>query len=159
MEYYKKIRKYVGKEPLLLPGAVVIIVNDHNEILLQQRPESLWGLPGGLMDLGESMEETAIREVREETGLNVENLSLLQLFSGKEFFVEAKNGDQFYAITAVYLTKDYSGQLTTISEETLSAKFFPIDNLPDGLIANYQKYIEPFKQMLRANNKKTKTLF
>lgn len=149
MEYYKKIREYVGKEPLLLPGAVVVIVNDRNEILLQQRPESLWGLPGGLMDLGESMEEVAKREVREETGLVVENLSFVQLFSGKEFFVRTKNGDQFYAITAVYMTNDYSGELTTNSEETLSAQFFPIEQLPSGLIENYQKYIEPVKQLLK----------
>lgn len=47
------------------------------------------------------------------------------------------------------MTNDYSGKLTTNSEETLSAQFFPIEQLPSGLIENYQKYIEPVKQLLK----------
>lgn len=53
MEYYKELRKYVGHRPIILPGSVVIIVNDIGEILLQERNDGSWGLPGGLMNLGE----------------------------------------------------------------------------------------------------------
>ncbi|MDX5475211.1 MAG: NUDIX domain-containing protein, partial [Bacillaceae bacterium] len=61
MEYYKYLRQYVGKRPIILPGSVVIIINEKNEVLLQKRHDSTWGLPGGLMDLGESFEEVAKR--------------------------------------------------------------------------------------------------
>ncbi|WP_241773238.1 hypothetical protein [Bacillus sp. LL01] len=47
MEYYKYLRQYVGHRPVILPGSVVIIVNDQNEILLQKRLNGKWGLPGG----------------------------------------------------------------------------------------------------------------
>ena len=50
MEYYKELRRFVGHRPLILPGAVVIIINGNGEILLQERENNFWGLPGGLMD-------------------------------------------------------------------------------------------------------------
>ncbi|WP_202409876.1 NUDIX domain-containing protein [Halobacillus litoralis] len=62
MDYVKELRKDVGTKPLILPGAVVIIENDQQEILLQHRKDGGWGLPGGLMELGESLEDTARRE-------------------------------------------------------------------------------------------------
>lgn len=68
MNYVKDLRELVGNRPLILPGAVAIILNDQNEVLLQHRIDGGWGLPGGLMELGESLEETARREVKEETG-------------------------------------------------------------------------------------------
>ena len=79
MEYFKYLRQYVGHKPIILPGSVVIILNGQNEILLQKRNDGYWGLPGGLMDLGESFEEVAKREVFEETGLVVEDLELLKV--------------------------------------------------------------------------------
>ncbi|MFJ7407744.1 MULTISPECIES: hypothetical protein [unclassified Lysinibacillus] len=50
MEYFKYLRHYVGHKPIILPGSVVIILNDKNELLLQKN-DGTWGLPGGLMDL------------------------------------------------------------------------------------------------------------
>lgn len=76
MEYYKYLRQYVGHQPIILPGSVVIILNEQKEVLLQKRHDGTWGLPGGLMDLGESFEEVAKREVFEETGLVVEKFNI-----------------------------------------------------------------------------------
>ncbi len=54
MGYIEDIRKLVGHRPLILVGAVVVMVDEHGRILLQQRkfPKGSWGLPGGLMELG-----------------------------------------------------------------------------------------------------------
>ncbi|WP_347342956.1 NUDIX domain-containing protein [Lysinibacillus pakistanensis] len=68
----KFLRQYVGHQPIILPGSAVIILNNANEVLLQKRYEGGWGLPGGLMELGESLEDTAKREVFEETGLTMQ---------------------------------------------------------------------------------------
>lgn len=67
--YVKDIRAMIGHRPLLLAGSNVIILDERGDILLQQRLNGHWGLPGGLLELGESLEETARREVLEETGL------------------------------------------------------------------------------------------
>lgn len=85
-EYYKELRKYVGQRPLLLPGATVIVENAEGEILLQARHDDTWGLPGGLMEPGESFEET---------GLTLGTMTLIEVFSGKAYYRKLRNGDEF----------------------------------------------------------------
>lgn len=142
MEYYKFLRQYVGTKPLILPGAVVIIANDKGEVLLQKRPEGRWGLPGGLMELGESFEEVAIREVKEEIGLEIQNLKLLHVFSGKEFYTKAPNGDEFYSVTAVFYTDEVKGNIDLKSAETLDIQYFKYDNLPENMIGSHKMFVE-----------------
>lgn len=142
MEYYKFLRQYVGTKPLILPGAVVIIANDKGEVLLQKRPEGRWGLPGGLMELGESFEEVAIREVKEEIGLEIQNLKLLHVFSGKEFYTKAPNGDEFYSVTAVFYTDEVKGNIDLKSTETLDIQYFKYDNLPENMIGSHKMFVE-----------------
>lgn len=144
MEYFKYLRQYVGPRPVILPGSVVIIVNEQNEILLQKRLNGNWGLPGGLMDLGESFEEVAKREVFEETGLAVENLRLLNVYSGSKYYLKVSNGDELYSATAVYYTKDVSGDLKIDYNESKDMKYFTVDNLPSKLNANDKGFIEEY---------------
>jgi len=68
-EYIKEIRKFIGTRPLILVGATVVVLNKNKQILLQLRADTKeWGLPGGAMELAESLEQTAERELFEETG-------------------------------------------------------------------------------------------
>lgn len=141
MEYYKELRKYVGHRPLILPGSVVIIQNQKNEVLLQERQQGVFGLPGGLMDLGESFEETAIREIFEETNLTVSNLELKHVFSGKEFYYKVDNGDEFYSVTAVYKTKSYVGLPQANLSESIGIDFYSLDSMPKGLLPSSKKFL------------------
>lgn len=142
MEYYKKLRQYVGHEPLILPGSVVLIVNENKEVLLQERAPGIYGLPGGLMELGESLEDTARREVYEETGLHVKDLQLCNVYSGPDYYIENPNGDTFYSVTTVYKTNHYEGILNPDGTESISLQFFPPHNLPKGIVASYRTFIE-----------------
>jgi 8-oxo-dGTP pyrophosphatase MutT (NUDIX family) len=145
MEYYKYLRQYVGHRPIILPGSVVIIFNEQNEVLLQKRHDGYWGLPGGLMDLGESFEEVAKREVFEETGLVVENLKLLNVFSGSEYYLKVPNGDELYSVTAVYYTRDVSGDMKIDYSESEKMQYFSINNLPNQLTDEYRGFIEQYR--------------
>jgi 8-oxo-dGTP pyrophosphatase MutT (NUDIX family) len=144
MEYYKYLRQYVGHRPIILPGSVVIILNEQNEVLLQKRHDGYWGLPGGLMDLGESFEEVAKREVFEETGLVVENLKLINVFSGSEYFLKVSNGDELYSVTAVYYTSDVSGDLKIDYSESENMQYFSVNNLPNELTDEYRGFIDQY---------------
>lgn len=144
MEYYKYLRQYVGHRPIILPGAVVIILNDQKEVLLQKRRDGDWGLPGGLMDLGESFEEVAKREVYEETGLTVNHLKLLDIFSGSDYYLKVDNGDELYSVTAVYYTGDVTGKMNIDYSESETMTYFSLNELPEGLTDEYRGFIERY---------------
>ncbi|MCH1624856.1 NUDIX hydrolase [Ferdinandcohnia quinoae] len=134
MGYIENLRKIVGNQPLILVGVAVAVINDKDQILLQKRSDGVWGVPGGFMELGESTEEAGRREVFEETGIEVGNLDLVGVFSGKQHHVTLPNGDEFYPVTIAYVTKDIKNDTIKIdSKETLEAKFFKVNELPEGL--------------------------
>ncbi|GAB0166662.1 NUDIX hydrolase [Lysinibacillus sp. CTST325] len=137
----KFLRQYVGHQPIILPGSVVLILNNANEVLLQKRYDGGWGLPGGLMELGESLEDTAKREVLEETGLVIEDLKLLGVFSGPDYYLKVSNGDELYSVTAVYYTRNVKGDLVIDYKESETMQYFSLLKLPDGLDC---RYIEPY---------------
>ncbi|MFC4617588.1 NUDIX hydrolase [Camelliibacillus cellulosilyticus] len=145
MDYVSELRQLVGHRPLILPGSVVIILNHKGEVLLQQRTDGSWGLPGGLMELGESLEETARREVYEETGLELGELTLLDVLSGSDYYLKVANGDELYSVTAVYVTKEVKGELTTISSETLDLRYFDLEDLPKQMAHAYKRHLNVYK--------------
>lgn len=144
MEYFQYLRQYVGHKPIILPGSVVILLNSQNEVLLQKRYNGNWGLPGGLMDLGESFEEVATREIFEETGLVIDTLKLLNVYSGSKYYLKVPNGDELYSATAVYHTKDFSGDIRIDYSESVELKYFKMDSLPIELTHTDKGFIEDF---------------
>ncbi|WP_093134764.1 NUDIX hydrolase [Salinibacillus kushneri] len=148
MDYVKDLRRLVGHRPLILTGSVVLILNENNELLLQQRIDGGWGLPGGLMELGESLENTARREVKEETGLNIDRLELLGVFSGPDYYFKVSNGDELYSVTAVFLTNEVQGAIEMDKEESIDVKYFNLHELPENLTEEYRSYIDPYVNQL-----------
>ena len=143
MGYIEELREVVGSRPLNLAGVAVAVFNEQGQILLQQRQNDIWGVPGGFVELGESTEEAGRREVLEETGIEIGTLQLISVFSGKEFFVKLPNGDEFYPITIAYLCKDIKGGLLKADGiESLSVQFFDFDKLPENISPFIQKLIE-----------------
>ena len=80
--YIKNLRNKVGHDELILNYAGCIILDDKNRLLLQKRSDcEKWGFLGGMVELGESVEEAAIREIKEESGLDVKINSLFGVYS------------------------------------------------------------------------------
>ena len=134
---------------LLQDGAAAIIVNENGQILLQSRADNdKWGLPGGCQELGERFEETIIREIKEETNLDVieDDLELIDVVSGYSRKNAYPNGDVVINNTVLYCVKKYSGELKW-DEESKTMKFFDLDNLP--INQNDSDLIEIYKNTLK----------
>ena len=101
-DYIRTMRKMIGHAPLVMTACGVLIENPNGELLLQRRKDNgLWGLPGGAMEPGETFEEAARREVREETGLLVGELKLVGIYSGPDQILTIPMGT-FAAIRGLY---------------------------------------------------------
>ena len=127
--YIKWLRSKVGHEKIILIFAGGCIFNDKGEVLLQKRADSnQWGFPGGAVELGETPQMAAIREVKEETGLDVEVGDLIGIYT--EFNMEYPNGDKAQSICIAYELKMVRGHLSCDKDETLELKYFPLDDTP-----------------------------
>ena len=136
---------------LLQDGAAAIIVNEQGQILLQSRADrDKWGLPGGCQELGERFQDTIIREVKEETNLDIqeEDLELIGIVSGKSRTNQYPNGDVVINNTVLYCIKNYSGTLKW-DQESKEMKFFDLEQLPKN--QNDPDLIEIYKQYLTSN--------
>jgi ADP-ribose pyrophosphatase YjhB (NUDIX family) len=150
MGYIEDLRKIIGTRPLILVGSVVGVIDHDGKILLQKRPEGVWGLPGGLLELKESAEEAGRREVLEETGVEIGQLQLVDVFSGELYYRKLDNGDEFYPVTIAYISKDIKNSSIKIDgKETMDAGFFPLDELPEQTSPLVRKMIQKFYSMLK----------
>ncbi|WP_416825988.1 NUDIX hydrolase [Ectobacillus polymachus] len=134
MGYIMDLREKLGSRPIIMTAACVIILDEEGRLLLQHRTDNdCWGLPGGATELGERLEETAKRELFEETGLIADSLQLFDVFSGPELYHQYPNGDEVYVVAAAYFCHQYHGVMQADEEETKELEFFFLDELPDQL--------------------------
>lgn len=132
MSYVGNIRKLIGKEPLILTGGRAILENAEGEILFHKRTDftEMWSLPGGSSEIGESIEATIVREVKEETGLTMIDFQPIGFSSNPAFeFFEYPNGDKVQLFAMVFYCKKWKGQLR-VSNESPKLDFFPNGKFP-----------------------------
>ena len=145
MEYIQRLRQYIGHAPILMVGAAILLLDGQNRLLLMKRSDSgRWGVPGGATEPGEAVENAARREILEETGLEVGDMSLFGIFSGPELFYKYPNGDEVYNVTIVYLSRNVDGDIH-LNDEHTQWNWFTLDDIPDELSPPIEPIIEKFK--------------
>lgn len=144
-EYITELRSKIGTEPLIVCGANVIILDVKNRILLHHRRDNdSWGLPGGIINIGEKLEDTAIREVEEEVGLVCKDLKLFNVYSGKKLYYKYPNGDEVYNVTTTYICRNYSGKIKVDKSEGKEAMFFYVEHIPNKISKPVKIIIDDF---------------
>lgn len=134
MNYVRYIRKFVKTNPIILNGTVIIAKNEIGQILLQKRTDTLdWGLIGGFLEMGESLEETARRELFEETGMKAERFILRTTLSGKDLHYVYPNGDEVYTVVSVFEAENIHGKPIINDNESLELKYFNINEQIENL--------------------------
>lgn len=125
-------------------GIAVIVFNEKNQVLLQKRIDvGLWGIPSGHIEIGETVSEAAIREMKEETNLDIRIKKLIGVYSDPLSQVFAyPNGKVVHFITTCFLAEITGGELICNSNESLDIKFFDLQNLPENLLNMHPKWLE-----------------
>lgn len=103
----------------LVPAASAVVTNERGEILMQRRSDNgYWALPGGTMDLGESIAQTAIREVGEETGLTIELDGIVGIYSDPRHLIEYSDGEVRQQFNVCFRGRLVTGELRRSDEST-----------------------------------------
>ena len=133
-DYIMDLRKIVGHAPLLQCAGSIIIENEKGEVLLGRRTDNhKWGYAGGSIELDETVEECAKRELFEETGLIADEMEFFMVNSGPETHYIYPNGDEVYNVEIIYLCKKYHGELRRQEEEVEELCFFALEDIPKDI--------------------------
>lgn len=131
--YVSYIRDMVGQKPIILTGTAVILRNGTGQVLLHKRSDNgMWGFPGGMLEMGESLEDTARREVLEEVGIVIEAPRLIGVVSGADCLYHYPNGDPVWCVTATYAA-DIGEQTPKILDETTDVTFVDLAHFDQPL--------------------------
>ena len=103
----------------LVPGASAIVTDEHGRVLMQRRADSgNWALPGGTMDIGETLGQCIVREVREETGLDIAVTGLLGIYTDPAHVIAYDDGEVRQEFNVTYLGRVVGGSIAVSGEST-----------------------------------------
>ncbi|MFD3804956.1 NUDIX domain-containing protein [Streptomyces sp. NPDC058619] len=107
----------------MVVAASAVVTDSEGRILLQRRTDNdLWALPGGGMDLGDSLPGTAVREVKEETGLDVEITGLVGTYTDPRHVIEYSDGEVRRQFNVCFTARVTGGELS-LSDESTELRF------------------------------------
>ncbi|KLT17945.1 DNA mismatch repair protein MutT [Neobacillus vireti] len=134
MGYWEEIREMIGDSPLIIVRPSVAIINKKGEILLSRNIGGTWTIPGGTLQLNESVEECITRIVFENIGVKIKALKLFGVYSGKELINRVD--ERYHTVAIGYLCTEYEGEIAPDRNQGIEAMFFSLNQLPEE--------IEPF---------------
>jgi len=117
-----QIKQYQNPFPTV---DIIIELQDGIVLIERKNPPFGWALPGGFVDYGERLETAAVREAREETSLEIDNLRLLGCYSDPE------RDDRMHTISTVFIADGF-GRLQA-ADDAVNATIFPLESLPEPL--------------------------
>jgi ADP-ribose pyrophosphatase YjhB (NUDIX family) len=131
----------------VVPSTTAVVTDEQDRIaLIRRRDNNLWALPGGGMELGESIIDTAVREVKEETGLDVEVTGLIGVYTNPNHVMAYTDGEVRQQFSLCFTTRLLGGDLLADSESTDIAwtptPDIPSLNMHPSMRLRIQHYLE-----------------
>ncbi|WP_414169363.1 NUDIX domain-containing protein [Streptoverticillium reticulum] len=132
----------------LVPAASAVVVDQAGRILLQRRRDNgMWALPGGAMNIGESLADCAVRETKEETGLDVEVTGIIGTYSNPRHVFAYDDGEVRQEFSVCFLAQPVpAAQELAVSHESTDVRWFApqeVDNLP--MVSGIRKRIDDWR--------------
>lgn len=135
--YFGQLRTLAGDRTLLLTAARMVVRDPTGRLLLVcRRDNDHWSAPAGPMELGESIEECAVRQLRQHTGLHARTLVPFAMHTGPERTYRNESGDTYQHFVVLFQVREWYGELARATDETVDAGFFPDAALPTPLASN-----------------------
>jgi len=129
----------------VVPSTTAIVTDGEGRIVLVKRKDNdLWALPGGAMELGESIEQAAVREVLEETGLDVEIDYLVGVYSNPHHVMAYDDGEVRQQFSLCFTTKLTGGELQFVDESTDIAWVSEVDLMNHPMHPSMRMRIQHF---------------
>ncbi len=120
-----------------LPTVDIIIETKDGIVLIKRKnPPYGWALPGGFVDYGESLEEAAKREAKEETGLDIQLIRQFHTYS------DPKRDERFHTITTVYIAR--AEGTPEASDDAMDAAVFTRETLPEQIAFDHREILEDY---------------
>ncbi len=112
-------------------------------LVKRKNPPLGWALPGGFVDYGERVEQAAVREAREETGLDISLSGLLGVYS------DPARDPRMHTISTVFIAEASNPDAVAGGDDAAEAEFFPLDALPENIVFDHRKIIDDFLLTIR----------
>ncbi len=143
--YVGQLRKLVGNQKVITTAARAVIRDNNGRVLLIRRRDNfLWAMPAGGQELDESITDCLRREVKEECGLGVISATPMAIYS--HISVVTTHGDPYHLFLMQFLVDEWVGTLITETDETVDARFFSIDCLPNQMPDHYQEALDDLRR-------------
>jgi 8-oxo-dGTP diphosphatase len=134
--YVRRLRELVGHDLLMFPTVSAVVVNGDGALLLCQRADNLvWGIPAGMMDPGEQPADAVVREVLEETGVEI---AIDRLAGVALHEVVYPNGDLCHMLNTWFRAHPVGGHARVNDDESAAVGWFPRDALPE--VSDYTRH-------------------
>jgi ADP-ribose pyrophosphatase YjhB (NUDIX family) len=147
MDYIKYLRKDLGSKKILLNCAGVVLARDERILLQRRADDGRWGLVGGLLELEETYAEAAIREAKEETGLDIRLDVFLGIFHNYDMVWP--NGDRAHTVGAYFAASAAGGGEPRVDAESLELRFFSRADLPELYYEDHRAALRAFLDGVR----------
>lgn len=133
MGYCEDMREMIGNSPLIIVRPSVVILNNKGEVLLNRFSGADWVIPGGILQLNESVEECITRNVKVHLGVTLHSLRLFGVYSGNELLNRVEeSGNEYHTVAIGYLCTEYDGELSP-NNLGIEARFFKLNQLPEEI--------------------------
>jgi 8-oxo-dGTP pyrophosphatase MutT (NUDIX family) len=131
MDYWQRIRHAVGKENVIIPSAAGAIFHEGKILLVRHNALKKWQIPGGLQEIGESVQQTVQREVKEELGLDLLVDTLIGVYSHPQWTIEFPDKSKLQQLIFFFSMKGEISPINVQEDEIAAYQFFSPDEIPD----------------------------